>query len=82
LRKSDFLENGTIAQIGYPPFRIDILNKIDGVTFKQAYPNKLVIDVDGLKINYIGLDDLIKNKIASGRPQDITDIKTLKSIKK
>ena len=62
--------------------RIDILNEIDGVNFKQAYPNKLVIDVDGLPVNYISLDDLIQNKQASGRHQDISDIKSLKKLKK
>lgn len=82
LSKDDFLETGGITQIGYPPLRIDILNEIDGVTFDDAYKNKLIIDVNDMMINYIGLDDLIKNKTASGRSQDITDIKTLKKIKK
>ena len=79
IEKSDFLKRGGIAQIGYPPLRIDILNEIDGVNFKGAYPNKLIIDVDGLLINYIGLDDLIKNKQVSGRCQDITDVSELTS---
>ena len=81
LTKADFLEAGGITQIGYPPLRIDILNEIDGIVFNDAYKNKLVVDIDGLMINYIGLDDLIKNKIASGRLQDKTDLKTLKKLK-
>jgi len=82
LTKDDFLRKGIITQIGYPPLRIDILNEIDGVSFKDAYVNKLIIDVDGLMINYIGLDDLIKNKTVSGRHQDLTDANTLKKLKK
>jgi predicted nucleotidyltransferase len=82
LKKDDFLKKGLITQIGYPPLRIDILNEIDGVIFSDAFKSKLIIDVDGLMVNYIGLDDLIKNKTASGRSQDIADIKTLKNIKK
>ncbi|MEO5891077.1 MAG: DUF6036 family nucleotidyltransferase [Ferruginibacter sp.] len=82
LKKQDFMEKGIITQIGYPPLRIDILNEIDGIGFEEAYNNKLVIDVDGLLVNYIGLDDLIKNKQASGRHQDITDVNTLNKIKK
>lgn len=83
LKKEDFLKQGLITQIGYPPLRIDILNEIDGITFSDAYKNKLVIDIDGLMVDYIGLADLIKNKTASGRSQDITDVKTLKkNIKK
>ena len=49
--------------------------------FKEAYLNKLVIDVDGLLVNYIGLNDLIENKVASGRTQDIADIKSLNKLK-
>src|ERR1700761_6111267 len=61
LKKADFLQKGGITQIGYPPLRIDILNEIDGVNFNDAFANKLVIDVDDISINYIGLEDLIKN---------------------
>jgi hypothetical protein len=82
LNEIDFLQKGGITQIGYPPLRIDILNEIDGIAFKEAYPNKLIIDVEGLPVNYIGLDDLIKNKQASGRRQDITDISELNKMKK
>lgn len=82
ITSDDFLQKGIITQIGHPPLRIDILNEIDGVYFQDAYINKLIIDIDGLIINYIGLDDLIKNKQSSGRSQDLTDVKTLKKIKK
>jgi predicted nucleotidyltransferase len=82
LLKDDFLQIGLITQIGYPPLRIDILNEIDGVSFNEAYQNKAIIDIDGLMVNYIGLDDLIKNKLSSGRHQDISDVVTLKKIKK
>lgn len=82
LKHIDFLQKGGITQIGYPPLRIDILNEIDGVDFKQAYANKLMIDVDGLLINYISLDDLIKNKQASGRKRDVADVSALNKLKK
>ncbi|HJP62564.1 MAG TPA: DUF6036 family nucleotidyltransferase [Mucilaginibacter sp.] len=82
IEKNDFLSRGIITQIGYPPLRIDILNEIDGVNFKEAYSAKLIIDIDGLMINYIGLDDLIKNKTTSGRHQDLTDVNSLKKLKK
>ena len=82
MKKEDFLKKGIITQIGYPPLRIDILNEIDGVDFKDAYDHKSIIDIDGLMINYIGLDDLIKNKTSSGRQQDLTDVNSLKKLKK
>ena len=80
LTKADFLQDGYVTQIGYPPLRIDILNSIDGVNFDDAFQNKLLINIDGLDINYIGLRDFIDNKIASGRSQDIVDLKEIKKI--
>jgi hypothetical protein len=47
LTKSDFMQEDYVTQIGYPPLRIDILNTIDGVKFENAYPNKLLVDVNG-----------------------------------
>lgn len=75
---NDFLKPGYITQIGHPPLRIDILNDIDGLTFAEAKENRQVLDVDGLDVFYIGLHDFIKNKQASGRKQDLADIKEIK----
>lgn len=82
LTKDDFLQEGYITQIGYPPIRIDILNSIDGVDFKDAYENRQEIDLDGLLIVYIGLREFIKNKQAAGRSQDLSDISALQKKKK
>lgn len=75
--KEDFIKEGYVSQIGRPPLRIDILNSIDGVGFKEAYKNRQVTHTDGLKILFIGKEDFIKNKQASGRPQDLNDIKEI-----
>lgn len=74
----DFVKPNLINQIGYPPLRIDILTSIDGVEFEEAYSVKLEIQLDeGTKVYYIGLDELIKNKKASGRKIDIADVSDL-----
>jgi predicted nucleotidyltransferase len=78
--KDDFLEPGYISQIGYPPLRIDILNNIDGVGFTEAYENKKKFVEGDLEISYIGLQDLLANKIASGRKTDIADVQVIKKI--
>jgi predicted nucleotidyltransferase len=76
--KDDFLKTGYISQIGYPPLRIDILNNIDGVEFLHAMEGMQKIEVEpGFIINYIGLKDFITNKQASGRSQDLSDIKAI-----
>jgi hypothetical protein len=65
---------------------VKLLNKhqvdymIVGVKFEDAYQNKLLVDVDGIQVKYIGLKDFIKNKTASGRSQDIADLKEIKRL--
>jgi len=77
--KEDFLKEGYVTQIGYPPLRIDILNTIDGVSFKDAYQSKELVNLDGLQVAYIGLRDFIKNKEAVGRARDLSDIKEIQA---
>jgi len=81
LEKSDFLKPGYISQIGYPPLRIDILNSIDGISFSDASigMQKIYLE-DDLVVNYIGLDDFLVNKQASGRKQDLADIREIKKM--
>lgn len=80
--KDDFLKDNLINQIGYPPLRIDIITSIDGITFDEAYPKKLTIELEGINASYIGFDELIKNKRSSGRKIDISDVEDLKGSKK
>jgi predicted nucleotidyltransferase len=76
--REDFLKENVINQIGYPPLRIDILTSIDGVTFSEAFLQKRIIEIDKLEVAFIGLSQLIENKKASNRAQDIADIEALK----
>jgi hypothetical protein len=77
LKEQDFLEEDTIIQLGYPPRRIDLLTTLPGVEFEACYLSKADIDIEGLHINFISVEDLKKNKKASGRAQDIADIENL-----
>ena len=77
LKPEDFLEPNQIIQLGYPPNRIDLLTTIDGVNFENCYPLKLEIIIDNIVANFIDLDNLRKNKIASGRLQDLADLENL-----
>ncbi len=76
---SDFMD-GTTFQIGQPPARIDILQHIDGISFDAAWENRIEGAIDGqVQAAVISRDDLIRNKIASGREQDILDVKKLRA---
>lgn len=80
LKKSDFTQSGGFIQLGYPPYRVDIITSVDGLTFREAYENKKVETVDEIKINWISLEDLKKNKKASGRHKDLDDLEKLKKL--
>jgi predicted nucleotidyltransferase len=76
---SDFSSEGAIFQIGNSPRRIDIITTIDGIKFEGAYANRKLFSIEGLQIPVISLEDLIANKRASGRKQDLADVEKLES---
>lgn len=75
----DFAD-GSAFQIGQPPDRIDILQHIDGLTFEEAWPNRVdgIIDED-TQVHVISRDDLIRNKFASGKPRYLLDAEALRA---
>ena len=77
LSVGDLTKTGRVIQLGYPPFRIDLLNQIEGITFAECWPNKITVAYDSTPIYVIGKQDLIKNKKAAGRDQDLVDVKRL-----
>jgi hypothetical protein len=76
---ADFARPGTIFQIGVAPFRIDLICNIDGLTFDQAWETSesALVD-DEIPVRYISSDNLIANKLAAGRPQDLLDVDKLR----
>lgn len=80
ISKEDFLSQNYFIQIGYAPVRIDITADISGITFEEAIKRRTIIDLGGLSVPFIGLEDLIKNKLASARAQDIVDVENLRKI--
>ena len=78
LTLEDFTKPGNVIQLGYPPLRIDLLTEIDGVTFEECFSNRKEVVIEDLNVNFIGYNDLLKNKKETGRPRDIDDIDNLK----
>ncbi|MEK6564542.1 MAG: hypothetical protein AABZ65_05910 [Candidatus Omnitrophota bacterium] len=79
--KKTFAEKGIIFQIGVAPRRIDIMTLIDGVTFKEAYKTKEIIEIEGLRIPFLSKENLIKNKQSTGREKDKLDANYLRENK-
>lgn len=77
LTEKDFLQKGQVIQLGYPPNRIDLLNSPSGVDFDECYQKRIEVEIDDTKICVIDLESLKKNKIASGRLQDLADVEKL-----
>lgn len=76
---ADFMDGSTF-QIGQPPARVDILQRIEGVTFDEAWKNRIEGLIDNeIRTSVISRGDLIRNKLASGREQDILDAKKLRA---
>ena len=78
LTVEDLASAGTVHQVGLPPFRIDVLTRIDGVDFEGAWRRRHVQAVGGRELPYLGLRDLLENKRASGRTKDLLDIELLR----
>ena len=78
--EGDFASYDGVLQMGIPPLRIDIINRADGITFDEAIAEGASIELDGRTIPVIGRQALLKNKRASGREQDLADIKVLERI--
>ncbi len=77
LEPADFLEPDVIVQLGYPPVRIDLITSATGVAFDECWDHRMTVQVGSVEAGFISEDDLIANKKASARPQDLVDVQIL-----
>jgi hypothetical protein len=78
--KEDLVTPGTVIQLGVTPRRIDILTEITAVTYEEAEPSRVNVNIEGIEVPVISRSLLLKNKRAVGRPQDQADIARLESL--
>jgi hypothetical protein len=74
----DLADPTRVIMIGRAPTRVDLLKSIDGVRFETAWRNRVRVDLGSVTANVIARRDLIRNKRASGRPQDLLDLAWLR----
>jgi hypothetical protein len=79
LTLKDLTQPDVVFQIGVAPRRIDVMTSIDGVAFAEAWDRRFEAKLEGLTVPVISRDDLIRNKKAAGRPQDVADVVWLES---
>jgi acetolactate synthase regulatory subunit len=77
LKATDFIDSHRVIQLGVPPNRIDLLTSITGVAFDEAWASREKADLGGVRVNIIDRQSLIKNKRATGRSQDLADLRSL-----
>jgi len=75
--RADLEAPGVVIQIGLPPRRIDILTDVTGVDFERAWDERVVIELGGLAVPFLGRETLIRNKRATGRLKDLADLEAL-----
>ena len=78
----DFTKPDWCFQMGMPPGRIDLLTGIAGVSFDDAWPNRVDHELQGRAVPFLGLEELLRNKRAAGRPKDLADVAALEKLKR
>lgn len=70
----DFAREGIVYQIGVPPGRIDILTQLSGLTFGEAWRDRIRRPFGEVEVDFIGREAFLRNKRATGRAKDLGDI--------
>ncbi len=80
LNAEDLQKTDTVFQIGVAPRRIDLLTGATGLNFSTAAKNAVIRKIEGIDLKVLSIDDLIVNKLATGRPKDQIDADELKKL--
>jgi len=72
-----FLVPKSIVEIGHEPLKLQVMNAISGVVFEEAYNRRQMVRIDELEVPFIGYEDLVRNKSATGRGKDRVDVEEL-----
>ena len=75
------MKDSEVVFMGQPPLRVDFLRSIEGVEPTGLFARAVVAEVDGIAMKVISLDDLIVNKRAASRPQDLLDADFLERVR-
>lgn len=77
--REDFATEGNFYQMGRPPVRVDVLTSVDGLRFADCWERRTESSFDGVSAYFVSREDLIVNKRATGRMQDLADVERLES---
>ena len=77
LKAEDFVLPDTSVQLGYAPYRIDIITTLADAPFCDYLTRAVVVKKEGVLLRFISLDDLKQVKRLAGRPKDLIDLENL-----
>ena len=77
LTAEDFMKENMIVQLGVPPVRVDIVTSLTGISWEEAHSNRVPGKYGDVSVFYIGRDQFISNKKATGRQKDLADLEAL-----
>lgn len=78
LRPEVFTRDNGIS-LGDAPVKVDILSKLPGVDFDQAWSRRQTGPFGAETVHFISREDLIRNKRAVARPKDLLDVQELEA---
>lgn len=79
---ADFASPRSTYQLGLPPRRIDFITQLSGISFSEAWPQRIEVKIRNRDVAFLGYEALIKNKRAAARPKDLLDVEILERAKR
>lgn len=80
LSAQDFTADDRVIQLGRSPNRVDLLTRLYGVEFADAWNRRVPARLGQVEVSMLSREDLIANKRATGRTQDIADAEFLEQL--
>jgi len=80
LTAADFVADDRVIQLGRAPNRVDLLTRLWGVSFDDAWAHKVAGELDGVPVWMLDRAHLIQTKRATARPQDLADAAALEAL--
>ena len=77
IAEPDFHRPEVVVQLGLPPYRIDILTTVSGLTFESAWDERIEAFIEEIRVPVLGRESFVRNKRASGRKKDLADLEAL-----
>ncbi len=73
----DLVKPDVVIQVGLPPRRIDLLTGLSGLTFVDAWEDRVSHKIGSIDVDFLGRSSLLRNKRATGRLKDLADVEAL-----